>query len=272
MDTTRSTLDTSVAHPARRYDYWLGGKDNFAADRESADLIESRFPGMRAGVRANRDVLGRITRHLAAEAGIRQFLDIGTGLPTVDNTHEVAQRIAPESRVLYVDNDPLVMTHARALLAGSATGRTGYIEADLRDPDQILHDPQLRRVLDLDQPVALMLIAVLHFIPGAGQAQPLVRRLVDALPPGSYLAVTHVTVDFMPERDAARYLSMVESGHIDIWPRPKAEVTALFDGLELIDPGVVLGSEWRPDAGQAHQEARLVSFYAGVGRKPFTGS
>ncbi|WP_067499336.1 SAM-dependent methyltransferase [Actinoplanes sp. TFC3] len=265
---THAGIDTSTAHPARRYNYWLGGKDNFAADRESGDEIERRFPGMRAGVRANRDVLGRMVTYLARDAGIRQFLDIGTGLPTADNTHEVAQRLAPDSRIIYVDNDPLVMTHARALLDGSPHGRTGYVEADLRSPETILDDPQVREVLDLAQPVALMLVAVLHFLPGQGEAKKAVDHLMQALPSGSYLALTHVTVDFMPPTDAQGYLAMVESGRLDIWPRPEAEVQDLFEGLDLVEPGVVLGTRWRPQPGQEEAEARLVSFYAAVGRKP----
>ena len=261
-------IDMSVPHPARRYNYWLGGKDNFAADRESADAIEAKFPGMRAGIRANREVLGRMTRHLAAEAGIRQFLDIGTGLPTADNTHEVAQRIAPEARVLYVDNDPLVMTHARALLTSTDQGRTDYIEADLRDPDMILDAPQLRDTLDLSQPVALMLIAILHFVPGDGQARPIVQRLIDQLPSGSYLAATHFTLDFMPAHEQATYRQMLDSGMSDIWPRDRAEFTALFDGLEMVDPGIVLVSDWRPDGAAEPVDPSRISIWAGAARKP----
>ena len=204
---TSAVIDTSVPHPARRYNYWLGGKDNFAADRESADAIERKFPGMRAGIRANRDVLGRMTQYLAAEAGIRQFLDIGTGLPTADNTHEVAQRVAADCRVLYVDNDPLVMTHARALLTSTAEGVTDYIEADLRDPQVILAAPELRSTLDTTQPVAVMLVAVLHFIESTEEAYGLVRQLIDALPSGSYLVASHMTVDFVSPEEKATYLA-----------------------------------------------------------------
>jgi S-adenosyl methyltransferase len=271
QETAPAAIDTSVPHPARRYNYWLGGKDNFAADRQSADAIERKFPGMRAGIRANRDVLGRMTRFLAAEVGIRQFLDIGTGLPTEDNTHEVAQRIAPECRVLYVDNDPLVMTHARALLTSTDEGRTDYIEADLRDPEAILAAPQLRSTLDVGRPVALMLVAILHFIEGPGQARALVKRLMDELPSGSYLAATHFTLDFMPPHEQATYRQMLDSGLTDIWPRDRDEFTALFEGLELVEPGIGLVSEWRPDAaaeaGEAVDPSRI-SIWAGVGRKP----
>jgi hypothetical protein len=268
QEDTSAVIDTSVPHPARRYNYWLGGKDNFAADRESADAIERRFPGMRAGIRANRDVLGRMTRYLAAEAGIRQFLDIGTGLPTADNTHEVAQRVAADCRVLYVDNDPLVMTHARALLTSTAEGVTDYIEADLRDPQVILAAPELRSTLDVTQPVAVMLVAVLHFIPGAGEARSIVEQLMDELPSGSCLAVTHFTLDFMPEHEQAVYRQLLESGVSDIWPRDHAEVSALFEGLELVDPGIVLVSRWRAEGPADEVDPSRVSIWAGVARKP----
>ncbi|MBL7253541.1 SAM-dependent methyltransferase [Paractinoplanes lichenicola] len=267
-DAAARTIDTSVPHPARRYDYWLGGKDNFAADRESADAIEAKFPGMRAGIRANRAVLRRMTTYLAAEAGLRQFLDIGTGLPTADNTHEVAQRIDPHSRVLYVDNDPLVMSHARALLTGSPQGATDYIEADLRDPQAILDAARERQALDLTRPVALMLIAVLHFVrPGHGEAQAIVRTLLDALPAGSCLAVTHFTTDFMPPEERVRYQGMLDSGISDIWPRDRSAFTALFDGLELVEPGVELISRWRPDAAGDDTDPSRISIYGAVGRK-----
>ncbi|BCJ47366.1 hypothetical protein GCM10010168_17240 [Actinoplanes ianthinogenes] len=261
-------IDASVPHPARRYNYWLGGKDNFQADRESADEIEAKFPGMRAGVRANRDVLRRITGFLAADAGIRQFLDIGTGLPTADNTHEVAQRIAPNSRVLYVDNDPLVMTHARALLTSTPEGTTDYIQADLREPEKILDSPELRSTLDLGQPVALMLIAILHFLPERERARAIVRQLVDALPSGSYLAATHFTTDFMPADELVVYRQMLDAGRTDIWPSTRAEFTGLFEGLELVEPGVVLATEWRPDGSGPEVDPSRISMWAGVGRKP----
>jgi hypothetical protein len=270
--TTRSSrdgsgLDPTRMHPARRYNYWLGGKDNFAVDRASGDEIEKAFPGMRAGVQANRAVLGRMTQYLASEAGVRQFLDIGTGLPTADNTHEVAQRIAPETRVVYVDNDPLVMVHARALLTSAPEGRTAYIEADLRDPQSILADPQLRQTLDLNRPIALMLVAILHFIHGPGQAQPLVRHLIDALPVGSYLAVTHFTTDFLPEEERALYQQLLNDGQIDIWPRDRHEFTRFFDGLELVDPGIALATLWRPDTDTDDVDPSRISNWAGLGRK-----
>ena len=263
-------IDTTVAHPARRYNYWLGGKDNFAADRASGDEIEKKFPGMRAGVRANRDVLGRMVGFLAGEAGIRQFLDVGTGLPTAANTHEVAQRITPDSHVVYVDNDPMVMAHAQALLTSAPAGRTTYIEADLREPAEILASSELRATLDLGKPVALMLVAILHFVPGEGAARPLVRELLDALPSGSYLAATHFTTEYMPAEERERYAGMLAAGRSDIWPRDQKEFEELFESLELVPPGVALATEWRP-AGPASTDgvdASRISMLAAVGRKP----
>jgi len=254
-------FDPTVPHPARRYNYWLGGKDNFDADRRSADEIERLFPGMRAGVRANRDLLRRVVTHLAGEAGIRQFLDIGTGLPSADNTHEVAQRIAPDSQVVYVDNDPLVLAHARALL----TGRTAYVEADVRDPGRIL--AAAAETLDLTRPVALLLVGVLHFVPGDGAAQPLVDRLMGALASGSYLFVTHVTNDFQPPEIVAGHEEMQRAGRSDFWMRGKNEVAALFDGLELLEPGIVPTTGWRPEPDTPDLPLTVVNAWAGVGRK-----
>jgi SAM-dependent methyltransferase len=262
-----SRIDTTQPHPARRYNYWLGGKDHFAADRASGDEIEKKFPGMRAGVRANRDVLGRMVRFLAEEAGIRQVLDVGTGLPTAGNTHEVAQRIDPSCRVVYVDNDPMVTAHAQALLTSTPQGRTTYIEADLRSPAAILTDPELRATIDLGQPVALMLVAILHFVPGEGAALPLVRNLVDALAPGSYLAATHFTTDFMPAEERARYAAMLSAGRSDVWPRGIEEFGAVFDGLSLIEPGITLATEWRPADEPDGTDPSRISMYAAVGRR-----
>ncbi|MEV6346486.1 SAM-dependent methyltransferase [Actinoplanes sp. NPDC051851] len=264
---SRGHIDSEVPHPARRYNYWLGGKDNFAVDRASGDEIERRFPNTRVAVRANRDVLGRMVSYLAGEAGIRQFLDIGTGLPTADNTHEVAQRIAPESRVVYVDNDPLVMTHARALLTSSAQGRTAYIEADLREPQKILADVQLRSVLDVSRPVAVMLIAVVHFVHGAGSAKPLVDALLEPLAPGSFVALTHATTDLMTPENRQNYLTLLESGRLDVWPRPQEEIAALFDGMDLVEPGIVLGTRWRNDAGEDALADGDTGFWAALAKK-----
>jgi hypothetical protein len=263
-----AAIDTTVAHPARRYNYWLGGKDNFAADRASGDELEAMFPKVRLGALANRALLGRATRFLAEEAGIRQFLDIGTGLPTADNTHEVAQAVAPESKIVYVDNDPLVMVHARALLTSSPEGRTAYIESDLTDPEAILADPTLRATLDLSQPVGLMLIAVLHFVHGHGAARPIVQSLLDALPSGSYLVATHATQDFGSPEHRALYQQILEEGKSDVWTRPKEEFAALFDGLELVPPGVVPASEWRPEPGAEIPARSDINVWAAVGRKP----
>ena len=263
-----SGIDPTKAHPARRYNYWLGGKDNFAADRASGDELERLFPKVRLGALANRALLQRATRFLAAEAGIRQFLDIGTGLPTADNTHEVAQRHAPESRVVYVDNDPLVMVHARALLNSSPEGRAAYIEADLNKPEAILADPVLHDTLDLEQPVGLMLIAVLHFIHGHGAAKPIVDRLLGALPPGSYLVATHATSDFGTPEQQALYQQLVEQGKSDVWTRGRDEFADLFAGLELVEPGVVPASEWRPEPGAEIPERSDINLWTAIGRKP----
>ena len=260
-------IDVSVAHPARRYNYWLGGKDNFAADRASGDELQRLFPKVRLGALANRAQLRRATQFVA-ESGVRQFLDIGTGLPTADNTHQVAQRVTPDARVVYVDNDPLVMVHARALLTSTPAGRTAYIQADLNDPQSILDDPQLRGTLDMSQPVGLMLIAVLHFIHGQGAAKPIVRTLLDALPPGSFLVATHATSDFGTPEQQALYQRLIEEGKSDVWTRPRDEFAELFEGLELVEPGVVPASEWRPDDGETIPERSDINIWTAVGRKP----
>jgi hypothetical protein len=261
-------IDTTVAHPARRYNYWLGGKDHFAADRASGDEFLHHFPWIPVGVRANRAFLQRVVRYLTAEAGIRQFLDIGTGLPTADNTHEVAQSIAPESRVVYVDNDPLVLVHARALLRGTPEGRTAYLQADLREPDAILGHAGLTDTLDLTRPVALMIIAVFHFIPGEGAARPIVERLMGALPSGSYLAVSHVTQDFMPPEQLAAHEKMASAGRSDYWLRGRDEFSSILEGLDLVEPGVVPVSQWRPDPGASVPEPSEVGVWGAVARKP----
>jgi hypothetical protein len=262
-------IDSSTAQPARRYNYWLGGKDNFAVDRASGDEILKTFPTARIAALENRRFLQRATRFLAAECGVRQFLDIGTGLPTADNTHEVAQAVAPESRIVYVDNDPMVMAHARALLTSTPAGRTTYLEADLRDPVRILGDPELLDTLDLRRPVGLMLVAVLHFVPGQGAALPLVRELLDALPSGSYLVATNSTKDFLPPAIAAAYDQALAAGVTNIWPRDHAEFSALFDGLTLVEPGIVPVSEWHASAEPGPRpSAADVAMYGAVGHKP----
>ncbi|HET9080293.1 MAG TPA: SAM-dependent methyltransferase [Trebonia sp.] len=260
-------VDTSRPHSARMYDYFLGGKNNFAADRETADKVLASTPMARTSARENRAFLGRAVRFLAAEAGIRQFLDIGTGLPTASNVHEVAQAVAPASRVVYADNDPMVLAHARALLTSSQEGRTAYIQADLRDPGSILASPVLAEVLDLSQPVALMLIAVLHFVPDEDGPAEIITALLDALPPGSYLAASHATA----EHDRERWASLeaaYRSGGIRGQLRDSGEFARLaFTGLQLVPPGVTLVSEWRRESDGPHPAPAEVSIYGGVARK-----
>ena len=262
-----SKIDTSAPHPARRYNYFLGGKDNFAADRESGEELARAFPGVRESALANRAALQRIVRYLAAEAGVRQFLDIGTGLPTANNTHEVAQAVAPASRIVYVDNDPLVLTHARALLTSSDEGSTAYIEADIRDPDAILNSAAIRDALDFSQPVAIMLIAVLHFIQDDDAVDAIVRRLADTLPTGSYLAVTHTTWDFLAPEVLAQVRAMTDAGRVDAWARPREKIQGFFAGFDIVEPGVVPTTRWRPDPDTVPYDLRNVAAWAGVGRK-----
>ncbi|WP_405095800.1 SAM-dependent methyltransferase [Micromonospora sp. NBC_01412] len=264
-------IDTSVAHPARRYNYWLGGKDNFQADRDSGDAMAAAFPTIRVTALENRRFLQRAVRFLAREAGMRQFLDIGTGIPTADNTHEVAQAVAPQTRVVYVDNDPIVLAHARALLTSTPEGATAYIDADLLDPERILSHPDLRRTIDLGQPVALMLVAILHFLSDPDEPYALVRRLLDALPPGSYLAASHATYDHLPAQVAEDTRAATRNGgeYGAIYLRGLADFTRFFDGLELVEPGIVSAAEWRADAEpQPRPSAVDVSLYAAVARKP----
>jgi hypothetical protein len=260
-----SGIDTSVAHPARVYDYWLGGKDHFAADRKAAEEVIAANPSILPDVRANRGFLGRAVRYLAGEAGIRQFLDLGTGLPAADNTHEVAQAVAPESRIVYVDKDPIVLVHARALLTSTAEGATSYVEADLRDPDKIL--AAAAELLDFDRPVAIMLLAILQFIPDSDDPYGIVARLLAAVPSGSYLAVSHPAKDIKAETVAAataRYNARVAT---QMTRRTHAEVGRFFAGLDLVEPGLVQPHRWRPDPVQPATSAE-VSAHAGVGRKP----
>ncbi|MGW4946472.1 SAM-dependent methyltransferase [Actinoplanes sp. NPDC004185] len=233
-------------HPARRYDYWLGGKDNFQADREAAEAIAAVFPHIRTAARENRAFMQRAVSHLAAEIGIRQFLDIGTGLPTANNVHDVAQRIAPESRIVYVDNDPLVLTHARALLTSSEQGATAYIDADVRDPEKILRDPAVRETLDWSKPVALLLVAVLHFVEDSEDPYGIVARLVDELPAGSYLVLSHATFDPLDPETIAAMNAVNEGIKPRFSPRTLAEVSRFFEGLDLLEPGIVSVSDWRP--------------------------
>jgi hypothetical protein len=249
------------------YDYYLGGKDHFAADRELAEQVLAGMPSVRTAARENRAFLGRAVRFLAGEAGIGQFLDIGTGLPTSSNVHEVAQAAEPSARVVYADNDPLVLAHARALLTSSPQGRTAYIQADLRDPGSILASPVLREVLDLSQPVALMLVGVLHFIPDGDRPAEILATLLGAVPTGSYLVASHTTTEYDPE-GWARIQRQYASGGIPGQARDSGEFARLaFSGLDLMPPGVVPVSEWRPDKPGPHPLPAEVSVVGGVARK-----
>ena len=261
-------IDTSRPHAARMYDYYLGGKNHFAADRETADKVIAAMPGVRTGPRENRAFLGRAVRYLAAEAGIRQFLDIGTGLPATNSVHEVAQAVAPDARVVYVDNDPLVLVHARALLTSAPEGQTAYIQADLRDPGEILSSPVVRSVLDFSKPIALMLVAVLHFVGDEDKPAELVAALRDALPPGSFLVASHVTAEHNPAGSAAGQRAY-RGGGVSMRPRDSDEFAEIaFAGLELVPPGIVLVSEWgRSDSGPL-PPANEVNAYCGVAHKP----
>jgi hypothetical protein len=261
-------IDTSRPHAARMYDYYLGGKNHFAADRETADKVIAAMPGVRTGPRENRAFLGRAVRYLAAEAGIRQFLDIGTGLPATNSVHEVAQAVAPDARVVYVDNDPLVLVHARALLTSAPEGQTAYIQADLRDPGEILSSPVVRSVLDFSKPIALMLVAVLHFVGDEDKPAELVAALRDALPPGSFLVASHVTAEHNPAGSAAGQRAY-RGGGVSMRPRDSDEFAEIaFAGLELVPPGIVLVSEWgRSDSGPL-PPANEVNAYCGVAYKP----
>jgi hypothetical protein len=259
-------IDTSRPHPARVYDYLAGGKNHFAADREIAEMALAGWPSMRTGVRENRKFLARAVRYLAAEAGVRQFLDIGTGLPTTENVHEVAQLADPSARVVYVDNDPLVLAHARALLTSAPEGRTAYIEADLRSPAEILASPVVREVLDFGQPIALMLVAIIHILHDEEKPAEIIKTLTGGLPAGSYLVASHVTAEHdSSATDAERTFRAASLGAQ--W-RDSSEFAQLaFSGLELVPPGVVLVSEWRPDESGPRPTPAEVNCYGGVGRK-----
>jgi SAM-dependent methyltransferase len=261
-------IDTSKPHPARIYDYYLGGKNHFAPDRETAERVLQSTPHPGTFARENRAFLGRAVRYLAKEAGIRQFLDIGAGLPTTNNVHEVAQAIAPSARVVYADNDPMVLAHARMLLSSSPEGRTGYIHADLRDPSSILADPVTRDVLDFGQPIALMLVAVLHFITDEDKPAGVIAPLLDALPPGSYFVASHATTEHNPAEGAAVERAYREAG-IPVQLRDSSDFARLaFSGLELIPPGMVLVSEWRRDGTGPGPLPFEVNCYGGIARKP----
>ena len=257
-------LDTSTAHPARVYDYWLGGKDNFAADREAGEQALKAYPQLAEAVRSNRAFLARAVGFLTGPAGVRQFLDIGTGIPSADNTHEVAQREAPDSRIVYVDNDPIVLLHAQTLLRSTAAGACDYIQADLRDPARILSEAG--RTLDFGQPVALMLLAILQFIPDDADPWGLVAQLMAPLPPGSYLVVSHPTDDFNPNRQGESIQRYNERVAEQATLRGHEETVRFFAGLELVEPGVVAVAKWRPHSDV--EADRPSSMWCGVARKP----
>ena len=263
-------LQTDRPHPARVYDYLLGGKDNFAADRAAAHEGMKANPNSLIPPRENRAFLRRVVRYLARDAGIGQFLDIGTGIPTSPNVHEIAQEANPRARIAYVDNDPIVLAHARALLTSGPDGRTAYIDADLRDVEKILSSPDVNDALDLSQPVALMLIAVLHFVADEDDPRGVVARLMAALPSGSYLALSHLTGDFDPEAWEGVAAVYRRSGVI-MRVRTLRDIEQFFDGLDLVDPGVVSLPRWRPDPADPAAETPTdaqVSVYGGVARKP----
>ncbi|GAA3694644.1 SAM-dependent methyltransferase [Nonomuraea antimicrobica] len=259
---TDRPLDTDVPSPARIYDLWLGGKDNYEIDRVVSAQILAAVPELPVLARTNREFLGRAVRHMAGKAGIRQFLDIGTGIPTADNTHQVAQSVDPTCRVVYVDNDPMVLAHARALLRGTPGGTTSFVDADLRDPDAILS--AAAEILDFDRPIGLTLLGVVDFVPDTETARSIIGRLLSPMAPGSHLAISHGLVGRQLE-EGVRHWN--ESGGTPMTLRTLDEVTGFFDGLELLEPGVVALPRWRPVPETLYADREAV-YYAGVGRKP----
>ena len=256
-------IDTGIPHSARIWNYWLGGKDNFEVDRAAGEQILALVPDLVTSARADRAFLRRAVEHLAGEAGVRQFLDIGTGLPTADNTHEVAQRIAPTSRVVYVDNDPLVLAHARALLTSSPEGATDYLDADLRDPEKILD--VARGTLDFHEPIAIIMLGILNFVISDDEAQTIVRRLLEAVPPGSYLVISHPTTEVQGQEMTEAVRLWNSTGGAEMRLRDQPGVASFFAGLEVAEPGIVTCSQWRPSESDA---TVAVSHYGGIGRKP----
>jgi hypothetical protein len=260
----RTAINPSIANPARVYDALLGGKDNYAADRAVAEKLAAAKPALLANVRANRAYLGRVVRYLATECGILQFLDLGTGLPSLDNTHEVAQRAAPSSRIVYVDNDPVVLAHARALLVSTPEGSTSFLSAEIREPEPILE--RAAETLDFGKPIAVMLLGVLYMIPDAEEPYAKVAAYMDAVAPGSYLAISHPASDVDAEeaaRAARAYDNALPTTQTN---RNRAQVTKFFDALELIEPGVVQLNKWRPDPGDADPGIEISS-WAGLALK-----
>ncbi|MEV7203381.1 SAM-dependent methyltransferase [Streptomyces griseoluteus] len=259
-------IDTSRPHSARMYDYYLGGKDHFEIDKHAAEAVASVYPGIFVCARENRAFMHRATRVLAREHGIRQWLDIGTGIPTEPNLHQVAQSVVADARVVYADNDPLVLKYAERLMRSTAEGRTAYIEADVNDPRSLLDAPELTDVLDMKRPVALSLNALMHFVPDDRDPYGIVSRLLDVLPSGSALALSHCTPDF----DAPTWQKVTDiynGAGTPVQFRSRADVARFFDGLELLEPGVEVGHRWRPDAEPTATDAE-VSLWTAVGIKP----
>jgi hypothetical protein len=257
-------IDVSVPHSARIYNFWTGGKDNFAADRAMAEAIEAAIPSIRTMALANRDFVLRAVRYLVDEAGIRQFVDIGTGIPASPNVHDVAQRIAPDARVVYVDNDPIVLNHARALLVSNSRGVTEYIDGDVRDPASILDSPELRAAIDLGKPVGLLLIAVLMLVREDDKPLESVRAILDALPAGSYVVITHPTGDFDPPA-MKMVVDTATGGGMTFVARSREQIEEYLAGWELVEPGLVPVLTWRPDAPVANPHAAY--YWAAVARK-----
>ena len=267
----QTEIDTSIASEARVYDYLLGGTDNFAIDRQVAERQGEAAGGIeyaRAGVRMNRVYLGQATRYLAGEAGIRQFLDIGTGIPTMGNVHEVAQEVAPESRIVCVDYDPVVLAHAHTLMRSTDEGAAAYLRGDFREPGPILE--QAAETLDFDKPIALMLIALLHFLPDGSDPDPyaLVAELVSALPPGSYLAMSHMTADVETETMSKLAEAPGDEAQYVFVMRTRDQVARFFDGLDLVGPGVSLLEEWLPPEQKPAYPASARMHWCAIGRKP----
>ncbi|MEU9013187.1 SAM-dependent methyltransferase [Streptomyces sp. NPDC048479] len=258
-------IRTDVAHNARVWNHWLGGKDNYQVDRAVGDQVTGMYPSIGEVARADRAFLRRAVRYLAGEAGIRQFLDIGTGLPTVENTHEVAQRIAPDARIVYVDNDPIVLAHARALLTSSPEGATEYIDADAHNPDRILR--AVEPLLDLKQPVSVMMLGILNFVLDTDEARSIVRQLMDAVPSGSHLVLTHPTLELGGEGNAAAMRFWNENATPPITARSRAEFASFLEGLEVLEPGIVSCARWRHDPETEGETVQVAQFGA-VGRKP----
>ncbi|WP_329224226.1 SAM-dependent methyltransferase [Streptomyces canus] len=259
-------IDTSRPHSARMYDYYLGGKDHFDVDKQAAETVAAVYPGIFTCARENRAFMHRATRVLAREHGIRQWLDIGTGIPTEPNLHQVAQSVVPDARVVYADNDPLVLKYAERLMRSTPQGRTTYIEADVNNAGALLNAPELAQVLDTGRPVALSLNALMHFVTDAQDPYGIVNRLLEALPSGSALALSHCTPDFDPGT-WQKVTDIYTNAGTPVQFRSQAEVARFFEGLELLDPGVTVGHRWRPEEEPIVSDAE-VSLWTGVGIKP----